>query len=91
LVGDVIAVVRCNALQPTNGYRLLFDTATTTRRLTRTITYTSENAWKYIGFTILHVCGGEIALSNHADIGGNISVGGTAPLAIDDLVEVLWV
>ncbi len=77
--------------QAANGDRLVFNPATTTYRLARSITDPAQYPWKNIGIAVLHVRIGELPLGNHADIRGNIGVGGAAPLAIDNLVKVVGV
>ena len=80
-----------DALQPTDGDGFFLNSAATTCRLTRTITNAPKDAREYVGFAILHIGSGEIALRNHSDIRGNISVSWAAPLAINYLVEVFRV
>ena len=84
-------MVRRNAFQSANRNGLVFDPATTAGWLARAIAYASENAGKNVGFAVLHVSCGELALCNHSNVGGNVGVSGTAPLAINDLVEVIRV
>ena len=91
MLSNVITMIRGDALEPTNGHRVFLNTTTPACRLAGAITDAPEDAGKYIGFAILHVGSGEIALRDHSDIGRNISVCRTAPLTVDDFVKILRV
>ena len=84
-------MISCDTFEPTYSDWFVLDATTATGRFARAITDPAENAGKNVRFTILHVRRGEITLRDHADIRGNVSVGRTAPLAIDDLMEVIRV
>ena len=60
-------------------------------RLARAIADSAKNAGKNIGFAVLHIGVGELALRNHTNVGRDVGMGGAAPLAIDDLMEVIRV
>jgi len=80
-----------HAFEAADCNRLVFDAATTARRLTGTITDSSEDARKYVGLAVLHVRIAELPLGNHANVLRNVGMGGTAPLTVYDPVEVLGI
>ena len=84
-------MVSSYALQATDRNGFVFDPTTTTCGLTGPVTNPTQYPRENIGFAVLHVRIGELPLGNHADIRGNIGVGGAAPLAIDNLVKVVGV
>ena len=69
--------------------RLFFQAATPACGFTRTIADSAEDAREDIAFAIDHVGVREPALSDQSNILGNISVGGTAPLAIHYLMKII--
>ncbi len=90
-VRDVISMIRRNALQSTDGDRLILDAAAATSRFTRSIADATENAREYVRLAIFHVRIAELTLGDHANVRGNIGMGRTAPLAINDLVVVIGI
>jgi hypothetical protein len=78
-------------LQATYRDRTIFNTATSACRFTRTVADTTENARKYVGFTIRDIRIAESTLGNQADVLRNVSMCGTSPLTVDNFVEVLGV
>src|SRR5205823_4715409 len=58
------------------------------RRLARAVARSPEDAREDVRLPVDHVGVGVATLRDQADVFGNGRVGGTRPLAIDDLVEV---
>lgn len=84
-------MVRRHAFEAANSYRSILHAATTTRRFAWTVADPAQDAWKDIRLAILYIRIAEAPLGDQPDIFRNIGVGGTCPLAIDDLMEVLRV
>ena len=80
-----------NAFETANCDRLVFNTTAPASWLAWTVADPPKDAWKHVRLTIFHVRIAELPLGNHANVCWNVGVGGTAPLAIDDLVEVLGI
>jgi hypothetical protein len=84
-----IPLVGGDALQPADRDGLLLHASAPASRLARPVAHATENAGKDIGVTVHHVRVGEPALSNQADVLGNVCVGRTCPLAIYDSMKVV--
>ena len=80
-----------DAFQAANRNWLVLNTTAPTGRFARSVANTAENAGKHIGFAVLHVGIGELALRDHANVGRHVGMCGAAPLAIDNLMEVVGV
>ena len=97
-VADVLLVIGRDALQPADRHRLgldlpgvatLFDAAATARGLAGTVAGAPEDAGKDIGLPVDEIGVAVAARRDQADVFRNGRVGGTRPLAIDDLVEIV--
>src|ERR1019366_286988 len=88
-VRDVALQVGGDAFQPTDGDGAAVDPVTSTRRLARSVTRTTEDSGKDVRLAVQHVRVVELTLGDQANVTGNVGVGGTGPLAIDDLVVVV--
>ncbi len=80
-----------DSLQTADRYRLFLDAAAATGRLARTVADAAEYSREDVGFAVFHVRIAELPLGNHANVRRNVGVGGTAPLTVYDLVEVLGI
>lgn len=78
-----------DTFQTTDGDRFCFDAATSTSGLTRSVADATQDAGEYVGFTVDEIRGRELPLRNQADVFGNIRMGGTRPLAIDDAMIIV--
>ena len=78
-------------LQAADGDGLFFNATAATGWLAGTITYTSQNAGKYIGFAIDEVRVGEATLRDQANIFGNIRVCRASPLAVHNAMIIIGV
>ena len=86
---DVVAVVRGDALQSADGYRLFLDTAPPAGRFAGPIADPAQDAGEYIGIPIHEVSLGELTLSDQTDVFGNVGVRRTGPLAIYNPMKVI--
>ena len=92
---DVFLVVGGDALQAADRDRLgllalvFLHAAAAARGLARTVAGAPEDAGEDVRFPVDHVRIAVAALRDQADVFGNRRVGGTRPLAIDHLVEVV--
>ncbi len=84
-------MIRGDSLEPADCNGFVFDADTTACRFTGAVAYAPQNAWKHVGLAVFHVRIAELPLGNHADIRWNVGVGGTAPLAVYDLVKVIGI
>ena len=90
-VADVAFVIRRNSLQTANGDGLFLDPAAAAGGLTRAVAGTAEDAGKDVGVPVDHEGVGIPTGGDQPDILRDRGVGGTGPLAIDDLMEVVGV
>jgi hypothetical protein len=81
-------MVRRNTLQAADGDGLSVQPAAAARRLTGTIASAPQDGREHVRLAIQHVGVGKTPLSDQADIFGDIRVGRTRPLAIDDFVVI---
>ena len=82
-------MIRGNALQPADGDRFFLDAAAAAGGFAGPVAHPAQNAGENIGFAIHHVGLGELALSDQADVLGNVGVRRTGPLAIYNPMEVI--
>ena len=85
----VVAMIGGDALQAADRDRLCFDAAAAARRLARPVADAAENAGKDVRLTVDQVGVRELTLRDEPDVFGNVGVGRTGPLAIDDAVKVV--
>ena len=78
-----------DALQAADRDRFCFYPATATRRLAWAIAYPTENARKYVRLAIDEIGLAKFSLRDEPNIFGNVGVGWTSPLAIDDTMKVI--
>ena len=78
-----------NAFQAANGDRCFVGAASPAGWFTGPVTDTPEYARKNITLPVQHVRIGKPALGDLADVLGDIGMGRTRPLAVDDLVEII--
>ena len=83
------AIVGGDALQPADGNRLPIDAPAPAGRLARPIARAPQDPREHVRFPIEHVSVGETALGDEADVLGDVGVGRTGPLAVDDPVVVV--
>ncbi len=100
---DVFLQVRGHALQAADGHglglgielamlgRAFFHAASPARGFAGSVTGAAEDAGKDVGVPVDEVSVAVAARRDHPDVFGNGGVGGTCPLAIDDLVEIIGV
>ena len=86
---DLAAVVRGDALQAADRDRLAVDAAAPAGRLTRPVAGPAEDAREHVRLAIHHVGVGEPPLRDQPDVLGNVGMGGTRPLAVDDAMVVV--
>ena len=87
--GDIVLVVGRDAFQAADRDRLLFHAAAPAGGLARTIAGAPEDSREHVGLPIDHVGVGVAPGGDQADVFGHRRVGGTRPLAIDNLVEIV--
>ena len=83
------AVVRRHPLQSADGDRLFVHAAAPAGGLAGTVAHAAEDSRKHVAGPVDHVCIVEAALRDQSDVLGDVGMGGTAPLAIHNLVEVI--
>ncbi len=92
---DVVLVVGGDAFQSANGDRFgllavtLLHAPAPAGRFARTIAGAPEDAGEDIGFPVDHVGVAVTPGSDHPDVFGDGGMGGTRPLTIHDLVEIV--
>jgi hypothetical protein len=97
VLGDVVLVVGGDALQAADRDRFgllglcFLDPAAPAGGLAGPVAGAPEDAGKHVGFPVHHVGVGVATGGYQADVFGDGSVGGTGPLAVDYLVEVVGV
>ena len=82
-------MIRGHALQTADRYRLFFHAATAACRFAWPVADTAENAGKHIGFTIDEIRLREFSLGDEPYVFGNVGMGWTRPLTIDDAMVVI--
>jgi hypothetical protein len=80
-----------NALEPANSDRLPIDALSAAGWLARTIAGATQDARKYIGFSVDHVGVRESPLRYQPDVLRHIRMRRACPLAIDYFVVVIWI
>ena len=88
-VGNVAAMIRGHALEPADGHRFLIHATAAAGRFAGPVADAAENAGEHVAVAVDHVGVIETALGDQADVFGNIGMSGAAPLAVDDLVEIV--
>ena len=88
--GDVVLVVGGDALQPADRHRLRLHPPAPAGRLAGAVAGAAENAREDVGLPVDHVGVGVAAVGDQPDVFGHRRVRRAGPLAVDDLVEVLW-
>jgi hypothetical protein len=90
-LADVAPEVGGDALQSTDGYWAPVDAVAPAGRLAGPVAGAAEDAGEHVGLAIEHVGVVEAALSDKTYITGDIRMGRTCPLAVHDLVVIVWV
>src|SRR5205814_5601235 len=85
---DVVTKVRGDALQPAYRDRLAIDARAAARGLAGAVARAPENAGKDVRLPIHEVRLRVPALSDQPNVFGDVRVGGTRPLAIDNLMVI---
>ena len=91
--GNIVAMIRCNALEATDRNGLFFDATAPTGGLAWPIANPAQNAGKDIRLAIDEVGLGELSLCDEADIFGYVGVRRAGPLTIDDamiMIRIAW-
>jgi hypothetical protein len=84
-------VIRGNPFKPADCHRFFVGASTPAGGLTRAIADPAENAGENVALAVLNIGVGKLTLGNLADVLRHICVRWTGPLAIDNLVEVIWI
>src|SRR6516165_6508918 len=94
-MGDLALKVRRHTLKAADRYRLsraisidAIHASTPTRRFAGAVAGAAENCREDVRFPIDDIGVGVLALGDQADVFGNVGMGRTRPLAIDDFMEV---
>jgi hypothetical protein len=82
-------MIRGDAFQTTNRNGLFLNATSSASGLARAVTNAAEDTGEHVRIAILHVGIAEPPLGDHSYIFRYVSVGRTAPLAIDDLVKIV--
>ncbi len=90
-VPDLAAEIRRHAFQAANRNGFAVHAFPAACRLTRSITRTTQNPRKDIGFPVEQIGVGVSALRDQANVLGDIRVGRARPLTIHNFMEVLRV
>ncbi len=90
-MGDIVAQVGCYTLEAADRYGLAVQAPPAAGRLTRAIARPAQYCRKDVRFAIDHVRVRVAPLRNHADVFGDVGMGGASPLAVHDFVEVVRV
>jgi hypothetical protein len=80
-----------DSFKPTDGDGFCFDALAPACGLAGPIAHSSQNAGKDVRVAIHHVRFGEFTLCDQANVFGNIGVGRTRPLTVDDPVKIVRV
>src|SRR5262249_35041545 len=88
---DLALIVGGDALETADGDGLLLDPPPATGGLAWTVAHPAEDARKDVALPVQHVGRRVAALANPADVFGDGRMRGTRALAVDPLVEVLWI
>ena len=87
----IASVVGCNALEAADGNGFFIHPPAPAGRLAGPVADAAQDAGKDVAFTVDHVGIVETALGDQSYVFGNISMGRAAPLAIDDLMEIVGI
>ncbi len=87
----VVTVVRGDALEAADRHRLLVHAAPPARRLAGPVARAPEDAGEHVGLPVEEVRVRVAALRDEPDVLGDVGVSRAGPLAIDNLVKVLWI
>ncbi len=88
-LGDVVAQVGRDALEPADGDRLSVDPSAATRRLAGSVAGAAEDAREDVGFAVEEVRLGVAALGDQPEVFRHIGVRRTGVLAVHNLMVVL--
>ena len=93
---NIVLVVGRHALQAADRDRLrrfaaFLDAHAPAGRFARAVAGASQDAGKHVGLPINHIGVAVPPSRDEADIFGHRRMGRTRPLAIDDLMEIVWV
>jgi hypothetical protein len=90
-VADVTLVIGGDALEAADGDGLFFHPDAAAGWLTGAIAGASEDPWKDVRIPVDHECVGVSSGGDQTDVFRYRGVGGTGPLAVDHLVEVVGI
>ena len=80
-----------DALEPADGNRFFLDTSSPARRLARPVASAPQSAGKNVRVAIEELGIVITAFCDQSQVAGNVCMGRTRPLAIDNLVVVTWI